>query len=111
MELAIREAGEARILGATAAAAVTKPFGVKGMFYRVAGPGVRAIDGPTRGTIPPYDGHAKLGPEDPDGVPALDLGDGLLVRGRVDRVDIAADGAAVPVGASASLGEIRTTAS
>ena len=62
MELAIREAGEARILTATAAAAVTKPFGVKGVFYRVAGPAVRAIDGPTRGTIPPYDGHAKLGP-------------------------------------------------
>ena len=66
MELAIREAGEARILGATAAAAVTKPFGVKGVFYRVAGPAVRAIDGPTRGTIPPYDGHAKMGPADPD---------------------------------------------
>ena len=48
MELAIREAGEARILGATAAAAVTKPFGVKGVFYRVAGPAVRAIDGPTQ---------------------------------------------------------------
>ena len=68
MELAIREAGEARILAATAAAAVTKPFGVKGVFYRVAGPAVRAIDGPTTGTIPPYDGHAKLGPDDPDGV-------------------------------------------
>ena len=68
MELAIREAGEARILAATAAAAVTKPFGVKGVFYRVAGPAVRAIDGPTNGTIPPYDGHAKLGPDDPDGV-------------------------------------------
>ena len=70
MELAIREAGEARILTATAAAAVTKPFGVKGVFYRVAGPAVRAIDGPTRGTIPPYDGHAKMGPEDPEGVGA-----------------------------------------
>jgi asparagine synthase (glutamine-hydrolysing) len=68
MELAIREAGEARILTATAAAAVTKPFGVKGVFYRVAGPAVRAIDGPTRGTIPPYDGHAKMGPADPEGV-------------------------------------------
>ena len=68
MELAIREAGEARILAATAAAAVTKPFGVKGVFYRVAGPAVRAIDGPTRGTIPPYDGHAKMGPDDPEGV-------------------------------------------
>jgi asparagine synthase (glutamine-hydrolysing) len=68
MELAIREAGAPRILAATAVAAVTKPFGVKGAFYRVAGPGVRAIDGPTHGTIPPYDGHAKLGPEDPEGV-------------------------------------------
>ncbi|MFI5045443.1 MAG: asparagine synthase (glutamine-hydrolyzing) [Acidimicrobiia bacterium] len=68
MELAIREVGAARILAATAASAVTKPFGVKGVFYRVAGPAVRAIDGPTRGTIPPYDGHAKMGPEDPEGV-------------------------------------------
>jgi asparagine synthase (glutamine-hydrolysing) len=72
MELALREAGEGRILAATAAAAVTKPFGVKGVFYRVAGPAVRAIDGPTTGTIPPYDGHAKLGPHDPAGV-ARDL--------------------------------------
>jgi len=78
MELAIREAGEARILGATAAAAVTKPFGVKGVFYRVAGPAVRAIDGPTRGTIPPYDGHAKMGPADPEGV-ARDLARALGV--------------------------------
>ncbi|MET0421983.1 MAG: asparagine synthase (glutamine-hydrolyzing) [Acidimicrobiia bacterium] len=70
MELAIREAGAARILMATVAAAATKPFGVKGVFYRVAGPAVRAIDGPTTGTIPPYDGHAKMGPDDPDGVAA-----------------------------------------
>jgi hypothetical protein len=33
---------------------------------------VRAIDGPTHGTIPPYDGHAKMGPADPEGV-ARDL--------------------------------------
>jgi asparagine synthase (glutamine-hydrolysing) len=72
MELAIREVGAGRILLATAASAVTKPFGIKGVFYRVAGPAVRAIDGPTRGTIPPYDGHAKMGPEDPEGV-ARDL--------------------------------------
>jgi asparagine synthase (glutamine-hydrolysing) len=68
MELAIREVGAARVLGATAVSAVTKPFGVKGMFYRIAGPAVRAIDGPTRGTIAPYDGHAKMGPDDPAGV-------------------------------------------
>jgi asparagine synthase (glutamine-hydrolysing) len=88
MELAIREAGEARILGATAAAAVTKPLGVNGVFYRVAGPAVRAIDGPTRGTIPPYDGHAKMGPADPEGVArdlARALGTGVAI---VDANDI-----------------------
>jgi asparagine synthase (glutamine-hydrolysing) len=88
MELAIREVGEARILGATAAAAVTRPFGVKGVFYRVAGPAVRAIDGPTRGTIPPYDGHAKMGPADPEGVArelAKELGVGVAI---IDANDI-----------------------
>ncbi len=79
MELAVREAGAPRILVATLAAAVTKPFGVKGTFYRVAGPAVRAIDGPTRGTIPPYDGHAKMGPNDPEGV-ASALATALGVR-------------------------------
>lgn len=88
MELAIREAGAGRILAATAAAAVTKPLGVKGVFYRVAGPAVRAIDGPTRGTIAPYDGHAKMGPADPDGVArelAAALGCGVAV---IDANDI-----------------------
>jgi asparagine synthase (glutamine-hydrolysing) len=88
MELAIREVGAGRILTATAASAVTKPFGIKGVFYRVAGPAVRAIDGPTRGTIPPYDGHAKMGPEDPEGVArdlAAKLGVGVAI---IDANDI-----------------------
>jgi asparagine synthase (glutamine-hydrolysing) len=80
MELALREVGAGRILVASAAAAVTKPFGVKGVFYRVAGPAVRAIDGPTHGTIPPYDGHAKMGPADPEGV-ARDLAAALSAEG------------------------------
>jgi asparagine synthase (glutamine-hydrolysing) len=103
MELAIREAGEARILGATAAAAVTKPFGVKGVFYRVAGPGVRAIDGPTRGTIPPYDGHAKLGPADPGGVArdlARTLGVGVAV---IDANDIGVNVLGVSEGVDAAV--------
>ncbi len=105
MELAIREAGEARILGATAAAAVTKPFGVKGVFYRVAGPAVRAIDGPTRGTIPPYDGHAKMGPADPDGV-ARDLGARLGVGVAViDANDIGVNVLGVSSGVDATLVE------
>lgn len=67
MELAIREVGAPRILLAAAASAVTKPFGVHGVFYRVAGPQARAIDGPTSYTIPPYNQSATLGPKDPDG--------------------------------------------
>jgi asparagine synthase (glutamine-hydrolysing) len=66
MELALREAGTLRILAATAASAMTRPLGLKGVFYRVAGPQVAAIDGPTAGTIPPYDSHAKLPPSRPD---------------------------------------------
>ena len=67
MELAIREVGAPRILLAAAASAVTKPFGVHGVFYRVAGPQAKAIDGPTSYTIPPYNQAATLGPRDPDG--------------------------------------------
>lgn len=67
MELALREVGAPRILLAAAASAVTKPFGIHGVFYRVAGPQARAIDGPTSYTIPPYNQAATLGPRDPDG--------------------------------------------
>ncbi len=68
MQLAIDEAGASRILVATAAAGVTRLAGRHGTFYRVAGASVSAIDGPTRGTLPPFDTHAKLPPSDPDGV-------------------------------------------
>ena len=67
MELAIREVGAPRILLAAAVSAVTRPFGVHGVFYRVAGPQAKAIDGPTSYTIPPYNHAATLGPRDPDG--------------------------------------------
>jgi len=67
MELAIREVGAPRILLAAAASAVTRPLGIHGVFYRVAGPQAKAIDGPTAYTIPPYNQAATLGPKDPDG--------------------------------------------
>jgi hypothetical protein len=66
MELAIREVGAPRILLAAAVSAITKPFGIHGMFYRLAGPQAKAIDGPTSYTIPPYNQSATLGPKDPD---------------------------------------------
>jgi hypothetical protein len=67
MQLAIDEVGVPRILLAAAVSAVTKPFGMHGMFYRVAGPQAGAIDGPTSYTIPPYNQAATLGPRDPRG--------------------------------------------
>ncbi len=45
MQKAIELVGLWRILLATCAAAVTRPFGFKGWFYRVAGDQVRSIDG------------------------------------------------------------------
>ena len=68
MELAIREAGALRMLVAAFAAAVTKPFGMKGVFYHVAGNNVNAIDGPCDYTLPPYNDYAKLGPAKPQKV-------------------------------------------
>jgi hypothetical protein len=67
MELAVREVGAPRILFAAAASAVTKPLGIHGVFYRLAGPQAKAIDGPTSYTIPPYNQAATLGPKDPNG--------------------------------------------
>jgi len=65
MELAIREVGVFRILVAFFFAAITKPFGIKGMFYIIAGPKARSIDGPTPHTIPPYNQYAVMGPKNP----------------------------------------------
>ena len=68
MEIAIREAGLWRILLAGAVSALTKPFGIRGLFYRIVGHGVNAIDGPTEYTLPPGNKAATLGPKDPDKV-------------------------------------------
>ncbi len=72
MEMALRECGTPRILFAAAVAAVTKAFGRRGDFYRIAGPKARAIDGPTKNTIPPYDSQVVLGPARPNEV-ALEI--------------------------------------
>ncbi len=98
MELAIREAGVVRILIAAFAAAVTKPLGIRGVFYRVCGKGIAAIDGPCSYTLPPYNEYAKLGPAHPNRTAAeiarvigakvviIDANDlGVAVLGRSDR--------------------------
>lgn len=68
MEMALRECGTPRILFAAAVAGVTKLFGRQGDFYRIAGPKARGIDGPTSGTIPPYNSHVVLAPDRPSHV-------------------------------------------
>ena len=68
MELAVREAGALRMLLAALVSALTKPFGLRGVFYRVVGNNINAIDGPCSYTLPPYNEYAKLGPKDPDKV-------------------------------------------
>jgi hypothetical protein len=65
MQLAISEVGAPRILLAATVSGLTKPFGVHGLFYRIAGRQAAAIDGPTSYTIPPYNQAATLGPKDP----------------------------------------------
>lgn len=68
MQLAIQEVGVVRILVAASVAALTKPFGIKGMFYRVAGRKAAAIDGPCSYTLPPYNEYATLSPAEPNKV-------------------------------------------
>mgnify|MGYP001549631851 CR=1 FL=1 len=68
MECAMRECGVMRILAASAIGGLTRLFGRRGDFYRIAGPCARSIDGPTTGTIPPFDNAVSLAPEDPEGV-------------------------------------------
>lgn len=68
MEMALRECGVWRILLAAAVAAVTKPLGRKGDFYRIAGYKASSIDGPTPNTIPPYNEYVVLGPDKPNKV-------------------------------------------
>lgn len=87
MEMALRECGTPRILFAAAVAAVTKAIGRRGDFYRIAGDKARAIDGPTSGTIPPYNSAVVLGPERPREV-ALHLKQLLGGEAEVAVVDI-----------------------
>jgi F420-0:gamma-glutamyl ligase-like protein len=65
MEMALRECGTLRILFAAVCSVIGKLFKQNGWFYIVAGPKARGIDGPTHGTIPPYDHCVVLAPAAP----------------------------------------------
>ncbi|MEK7071053.1 MAG: asparagine synthase-related protein, partial [Patescibacteria group bacterium] len=66
MQLAIQEVGLPRIMTAALISAITKPFGIKGVFYRIAGWQAAAIDGPTEYSLYPSNVSAKLAPKNPD---------------------------------------------
>ena len=68
MQLVIEIVGTPRILFASFVSAVTKPFGIRGLFYKICGNQVSEIDGFAPGTILPYDKYAVLGPENPNKV-------------------------------------------
>jgi len=68
MQIAINSAGLPRILLAAAVAAITRPFGIKGMFYVVAGNGVAGIDGFCTDAFEWYLTKGILVPDKPDEV-------------------------------------------
>jgi len=68
MECALRECGTVRILFAAVIGGSTRLLGRRGDFYRLAGPLARSIDGPTSGTIPPFNNAVSLAPLNPEGV-------------------------------------------
>ncbi len=68
MELVIREAGYPRVLLAAGVSAITRPFGIKGLFYMICGKRAKSIDCPMSFLIQPYTHYAKLPPINPQGV-------------------------------------------
>ena len=70
MELCIRECGRVKVLFAAVVAGVCKLFGKRGVFYNILGMKARAIDGPSKDNVPPYNEYAKMAPADPDGAAA-----------------------------------------
>lgn len=65
MQLAVEMAGYPRILFAMALGAVGKIFGIRGIFWIIAGNRVSEIDGFNPDAMSPYDEYAVLPPRDP----------------------------------------------
>lgn len=66
MQLAVEEVGGGRMLLAAFFAALTKPFGLKGVFYKIAGPQAKAVDGAADYVIPPYNTYVSKAPLNPE---------------------------------------------
>ncbi len=68
MEIIIRQIGYPRFIAALMASVATKPFGVKGIFFKVIGRDATVIDGPVSYNLPPFNTSITLAPENPNGV-------------------------------------------
>ncbi len=62
MQMAIEEVGVIRILLASLFGAIGKIFGIKGLFYIIAGHKARSIDGAVPYAIAPYNTYVSKGP-------------------------------------------------
>jgi tetratricopeptide (TPR) repeat protein len=65
MQGAIMEAGRIRVALGALAGGLTRPFGLHGWFYKVAGPATAMIDD-VAAALPPHDHHMLFGPGRPD---------------------------------------------
>lgn len=65
LQLVIDDVGASKVLLAAIAQVVGRIFGVRGMFYRVLGAAITAIDGYT-GSLPPFERAIVLAPREPD---------------------------------------------
>ncbi len=74
MQLFIEEAGYPRIIFAAFISAITRPLGIRGLFYSICGLRAKSIDCPMSFLILEYAHSAKLAPNYPSGV-ARDIRD------------------------------------
>src|ERR1035437_1971846 len=68
MQLVIEEIGYPRIILAAAVSALTRPLGIRGLFYRICGKRAKSIDCPMSFLVLEYAHFAKLAPNDPSGI-------------------------------------------
>lgn len=68
MQLLLEETGYLRVLFAAAVSALTRPLGIRGLFYQICGERAKSIDCPMSFLILEYAHFAKLAPDDPSGV-------------------------------------------
>lgn len=68
MQLLIDEAGYPRVIFAAVVAALTRSFGIKGVFYYLVGKQAKSIDCPMSFTLEQFKDYAKRAPKDPNNV-------------------------------------------